>query len=126
MKSYIDDDETNYRRSIWQRNHELIEKHNSEGHSFTIGHNKFSDLTVEEFSQMLKGFNSDQHVRSQSNAGFNLSASKNPPSVDWRDKGGINPVQDQGQFGSCYAFAALTAIEAQYYKITGQLVKLSG
>ncbi len=46
--------------------------------------------------------------------------------LDWREKGYVNPVQNQGQCGSCYAFSAVAAIEAQYCKATGTLLKLSG
>jgi C1A family cysteine protease len=57
---------------------------------------------------------------------FNLRAENIPQQVDWRKQGAVNEVQDQGKCGCCYAFSAVAAIEAQYFKNTGKLLKLSG
>ena len=48
-----------------------------------------------------------------------------PASIDWREKGAINPVQIQQGCGSCWAMAATAAIEAAHFIKTGSLLKLS-
>ncbi len=93
------------RFKIWKEAEDYIIKHNSEKHSFKIGHNKFSDLTTEEFSTKYKGFNAALQASTHDSSKFKLSAVNIPKSVDWRTQGYVNPVQDQGQCGCCYAFS---------------------
>lgn len=44
-----------------------------------------------------------------------------PAAVDWRDKGAVNPPQDQGICGSCWSFGSTGAIEGAYAIKYGKL-----
>merc|ERR1711936_782862 len=48
-----------------------------------------------------------------------------PASVDWREKGAVTPVKNQGQCGSCWAFATTAMIESYAAIATGNLPVLS-
>lgn len=78
----------------------------------TYAVNKFADLSVEEFSVRLgmKGYKPKQV------AGVSVAARAptGPASFDWRKKGGITPVKDQEQCGSCWAFSCTESIESVY------------
>jgi len=48
-----------------------------------------------------------------------------PTSWDWRDHNAVNPVQNQGQCGSCYAFTAGDAVSGLWAIKTGLLFPVS-
>ncbi|CAK9160492.1 unnamed protein product [Ilex paraguariensis] len=48
-----------------------------------------------------------------------------PASMDWRKKGAVTPIKDQGQCGSCRAFSTIAATEGITKLTTGKLISLS-
>ncbi|CAG2111488.1 unnamed protein product [Medioppia subpectinata] len=124
--------EENKRRQIFEANYRLIVKHNSEAnagqHSYRLGVNQFADMTADEYKQMVNGFRAHSRppVRSVNTRTIrSVMADNLPASVDWRDKGIVAPVKNQGNCGSCWAFAAIASLEGQLARKTGKLVTLS-
>ncbi|XP_041501043.1 procathepsin L [Microtus oregoni] len=119
--------EEEWRRAVWEKNMQMIELHNgeySEGkHGFTMEMNAFGDMTNEEFRQLVNGY---KHQRHRKGKVFQEPLMLQiPKSVDWREKGCVTPVKNQGQCGSCWAFSASGALEGQMFLKTGKLVSLS-
>lgn len=77
----------------------------------TVGLNKFSDWSDEERKQ-LRSFASQRYGILKVKE---IETSDLPSQINWVEKGAVNPVQDQGQCGSCWAFSAIAQMEGQHF-----------
>jgi cathepsin L len=124
-KRYESFGEMETRFQIFRSNLRSIILHNLDHtQNFTMGINQFTDLTPQEFKdQYVGGLRAE--VGSYGCKSFSSGASGAPSSIDWRQKGVVNPVRDQGQCGSCWAFATTANAESVWAISSGQLLDLS-
>ncbi|KAF6768187.1 hypothetical protein AHF37_06258 [Paragonimus kellicotti] len=85
------------------------------------GVTRFSDLTPEEFAAKYLSRPINDQVERVRPTGLKAA----PERIDWREKGAVTPVENQGQCGSCWAFSTAGNVEGQWFIKTGQLVTLS-
>lgn len=96
--------------------------------SLTVGLNRFADMSNKEFKNkyLSKVKRPYKNVTASRVTGHIRMISCDPPSsLDWRKKGVVTGVKDQGDCGSCWAFSSTGAIEGINAITTGDLVSLS-
>lgn len=124
-KSYASVEEQTIRKSIYDANVAKVIAHNLGNHSWTMGINKFADLTAQEFKNQ---YASCQMTRVRP---YLLSLSQSfkskalPTSVNWTAEGAVTPVKNQGQCGSCWAFSTTGSTEGAHFLSTKELVSVS-
>ena len=125
-KRYSTIQELETRFSIFRKNFIGIIAHNTVlNQNFTMGVNQFTDLTPEEFRSKYINGGMKKSIGSFGCKTFSSGSIGIPYSVDWRKKGVVNPVRDQGQCGSCWAFATTSNAESVWAISKGQLLDLS-
>lgn len=125
-KSYNNFEEMELRFNVFRANLRKIILHNLDrSQNFTMGINQFADLTAEEFKTRHIGNGVNALLGSYGCSTFTSTASGVPVSVDWRAKGAVTSVKDQGQCGSCWTFSATGAVEGAWAISTGNLIDLS-
>ncbi|XP_030561428.1 crustapain-like [Drosophila novamexicana] len=91
-----------------------------------MGVNQFTDMLPKEFEGLM--LTSINLTDATSDIDIIYSAPENteiPSSIDWRVKGAVTSVKNQGKCGSCWAFSAVGTLEGQQFLKTRQLKSLS-
>ena len=99
-KMYKDAAEKEKRFQIFKDNVEFIESFNAAGNKpYKLGVNHLADLTLEEFKDSRNGL---KRTHEFSTTTFKLNGFKYenvtdiPEAIDWRVKGAVTPIKDQG------------------------------
>jgi cathepsin L len=114
QKSYKDENEKHQRYNIFKKNIDYINFHNNYKQStYTLGVNQFADLTNQEYKEKFLKFRAskDQNFRSLISSSNLHHPGDIPKTLDWRTKGAVSYVKDQGQCGSCWAFSTSGTVE---------------
>ncbi|KQJ88596.1 vignain [Brachypodium distachyon] len=130
LRGKLADHDPARRFNVFKENVKYIHEANKKDRPFRLALNKFADMTTDELRHSYAGSRVRHHRalsggrRAQGN--FTYSDAENlPPAVDWREKGAVTGIKDQGQCGSCWAFSTIAAVESINKIRTGKLVSLS-
>ena len=81
------------------------------------GVTQFADLTEDEFKKSKLGLKKDDsavdNLEDMNEELYHLEDI--PKAFDWRTKGAVTPVKNQGNCGSCWAFSVTGNVEGLYY-----------
>ncbi|KAH8307751.1 hypothetical protein KR044_012243, partial [Drosophila immigrans] len=129
-KVYKDVREELKRLQIFVENKKLIESHNRRyaagEESYKMGVNQFTDLRSKEFQEVVLSRINANDLTVGITEIYTPSPSVNiPGSIDWREKGAVTRVKNQGGCGSCWAFASIGTLEGQHFIKNRELISLS-
>jgi len=117
-------DERQVRAKIFAQNYAKIEGHNgNEQNTWTMGVNEHVDLTFDEFRQQRLMVGQDCSATSTQRHEHSMVGI--PDYTDWRQKGGVSPVKNQGQCGSCWTFSTTGCLESAHAIHHGNFFNLS-
>ncbi|KAI7733965.1 hypothetical protein M8C21_031971 [Ambrosia artemisiifolia] len=94
---YKDDKEQEARFMVFKNNVAYIEEFNSKNLAYKLSVNKFADQTNEEFKTTRNRLKFPPTQTAQTTPFRHEDVTEVPSSMDWRKKGAVTPVKDQGQ-----------------------------
>lgn len=111
-------EEYHFRLGIFLANSRFVREINSAKKTFRLGLNKFACYTPAEYKSLLGHISFPSLQRDQIIMNFKDDV---PDTVDWREKGIVNEIKDQGNCGACWAFGTIQACESAYALANGKL-----
>jgi cathepsin H len=111
------------RRANFMENLRIIEETNAQNLSYTLGVNEYSDMSWEEFKAAV--LMAPQHCSATQGNYRPTGVSGRADSIDWRTKGVVTAVKNQGSCGSCWAFGTTGAVESHWAISSGKLLQLA-
>jgi len=126
-KTYTSDAEEQQRYNAFVNNYNFIVEYNAQNTGTILGLTIFADLTNEEFAASRYCMDGEEMIlahRSQEPIPFDETTSV-PTSVDWRQKGAVTSIKNQGQCGGCWSFAAAAGLESLWFIQGNQLTSFS-
>merc|ERR1712079_929391 len=130
-KVYSSPKEYIQRKAIFESNLKDINAHNENRgvNTYTKGVNQFTDMTQQEFQAFTQGFPAvPKNTKMTTVSERSLKALRAKyanfqfeDSFSWVDQGVVTSVKDQGQCGSCTAFAVTGAVESCFAIKTGEV-----
>ncbi|KAM3684945.1 hypothetical protein ACJW31_11G081500 [Castanea mollissima] len=125
-RNYVDDVDKISRFQIFKDNVKYIDKVNNEGNrTYKLSVNEFADLTNEEFIATRTGYKISDQPTSRKTTFRYGNLTEIPTTIDWRERGAVTPIKNQGTCASCWAFSAVAATEGITQIRTGKLISLS-
>ncbi|KAL3512647.1 hypothetical protein ACH5RR_025364 [Cinchona calisaya] len=123
-------EEKHKRFNVFKANVAYVHHFNKKDKPYKLKLNKFADMTNHEFRSSYAAAKVRHHRMLHGSRGENgtfmyANVDRVPPSVDWRKKGAVTSVKDQGQCGSCWAFSTVVAVEGINQIKTNKLISLS-
>lgn len=106
-RAYKDGAEKAKRFKIFKENLEYIESFNEAGtQPYKLAVNQFADLTNQEFLASYTGYKKGHHPKTIKATSFRYeNVTSVPTSMDWRKKGAVTRVKDQGSCGKKNKYA---------------------
>lgn len=125
MKDYSSEDDMGFRFNLFAKNAARVAMVNDAGLSYTLTLNEFAADTVEEQAARMGLEANSLRVSGLAHLGLHTGMAVDVTSIDWRTKGVVNPVKDQGKCGSCWAFSIVGALESHWAMKSGSLMSLA-
>jgi len=129
-KSYPTQAEYKYRYGVFRQNMKKVQfLTESELGTGEYGATAMADLTEMEFKQKFLGMK-PKWKRLSDDPDIHWPAAEIPDvdlprEFDWREKGAVTEVKNQGTCGSCWAFSVTGNVEGGYFVKHGELLDLS-